>query len=276
VIGTSSLTARLGRGSSLLPPASRPTRRASRVVERDIVVYRQYWLVVLSGFFEPVFYLLSIGIGIGHLVGNVAFAGHAVSYRDFVAPAMLASSAMNGAVFACTFNIYFRLKYQRTYDAMVATPVGVGDIVVGEIGWALMRGAFYAFTFVGVMLVLGVIRSWWALLAGPAALLVGFGFAGLSMAGTSYMRSWKDFDFVTLAVLPLFLFSATFSPLAAYPGALRWVVRLTPLYQGVAVERSLVLGHVGWAAVAHCAYLVVAGAGGVIVASRRMGRLLLH
>ncbi|HEY2430526.1 MAG TPA: ABC transporter permease [Acidimicrobiales bacterium] len=270
MIATASLTSRL------LPPSSRPTRRSARVVERDIAVARQVWLVILSGFFEPVFYLLSIGIGIGHLVGNVPFGGHPIAYRDFVAPAMLAASAMNGAVFACTFNTYFKLKYQKTYDAIVATPVGVGDIVLGEIGWALIRGAFYAVCFVAVMGVLGLVHSWWAVLAVPAALVVGFGFAGLSMAGTSFMRSWKDFDYVTLAILPLFLFSGTFSPLSAYPVALRWVVRATPLYQGVAVERALVLGRVDAAAVGHLAYLMAVGALGVAVASRRMGRLLLR
>jgi lipooligosaccharide transport system permease protein len=269
MIVTSSLAQRL------LPPADRPSRRAARVVERDIAVARQLWLVVISGLFEPIFYLLSIGIGIGHLVGDVSFAGRMITYREFVAPAMLASTAMNAAVFACTFNIYFRLKYQKTYDAMVNTPVGIGDIVVGEIEWALIRGVFYSACFVVVMLGLGLVHSWWALVAVPAAVLIGFCFAAVGMAGTSFMRSWKDFDYVTLAVLPLFLFSATFSPLSAYPGGLRWVVRATPLYQGVAIERSLILGHVGWVLLGHAAYLAAAGAIGVVVASRRMGRLLV-
>jgi lipooligosaccharide transport system permease protein len=269
VIGTASLTSRL------LPVASRPSRRSSRVVERNIAVARQIWLIILSGFFEPVFYLLSIGIGIGHLVGDVPFGGAMIPYREFVAPAMLASSAMNGAVFACTFNIYFRLKYQKTYDAIVATPVGVGDIVMGEIGWALIRGLFYAVCFLAVMLVLGLVHSWWSILAVPTAILIGFAFAGLGMAGTAFMRSWKDFDYVTLAILPLFLFSGTFSPLSAYPSTLRWVVRVTPLYQGVAVERSLVLGQLSWALLGHALYLAAAGTIGVVVASRRIGRLLL-
>jgi lipooligosaccharide transport system permease protein len=90
------------------------------------------------------------------------------------------------------------------------------------------------------------------------------------------MRSWKDFDYVTLAIMPLFLFSGTFSPLSAYPSSVRWVVRATPLYQGVAIERSLVLGHLSWALLGHALYLAVAGTVGVIVAARRMGRLLLR
>lgn len=270
MIATTSLTARL------LPYSDRPSRRSARVVERNIAVARQIWLIIISGFFEPVFYLLSIGIGIGHLVGNVPYGGTTIPYRDFVAPAMLASSAMNGAIFACTFNIYFRLKYQKTYDAIVSTPVGVGDIVLGEIGWALIRGVFYAVCFIGVMLALGLVHSWWALLAVPVAVLIGYAFAGMGMAGTSFMRSWKDFEFVTLAIIPLFLFSGTFSPLSAYPATVRWIVSATPLYQGVAIERSLVLGHVGVVLLGHALYLALVCSFGVLVASRRIGRLLLR
>ncbi|HVN50257.1 MAG TPA: ABC transporter permease [Acidimicrobiales bacterium] len=270
MIATSSLTARL------LPRSDRPSRRSARVVERNIAVARQIWLIIVSGFFEPVFYLFSIGIGLGHLVGNVPYGGTTVPYRDFVAPAMLASSAMNGAIFACTFNIFFRLKYQKTYDAIVATPVGVGDIVTGEIGWALIRGVFYSACFFGVMLALGLLHSAWSVLAVPTAVLIGYAFAGLGMAGTSFMRTWKDFDFVTLAIIPLFLFSGTFSPLAAYPATIRWIVRATPLYQGVVIERGLVLGHVNAALLGHALYLAVVGTAGVVVASRRIGRLLLR
>jgi len=261
----------------VLPASDRPTRRSWHLVERNLVVARQYWLIIVSGFFEPLFYLLSIGIGIGHLVGDVPIGGgQVVPYRQFVAPAMLAASAMNGAIFACTFNIFFRLKYQRIYDAIVSTPVGVGDVVAGEIWFALVRGTFYATVFVAIMAVFALVQSWWALLAVPAAVLIGFAFGGMGMAGTSFMRSWKDFDYVTLAVLPLFLFSATFSPLSAYPPAVRTLVRVTPLYQGVALERALVLGRVGLASVGHAAYLAVAGTVGLVVASRRMGRLLLR
>jgi len=263
VIATSSLTARL------LPRADRPSRRATRIVERNIAVARQIWLMIVSGFFEPVFYLLSIGIGIGHLVGSVPYGGTTIPYRDFVAPAMLAASAMNGAIF-------FRLKYQKTYDAIVSTPVGVGDIVMGEIEWALIRGLFYSVCFLGVMLALGLVHSWWAVLAVPAAVLIGYAFAGLGMAGTSFMRTWKDFDYVTLAIMPLFLFSGTFSPLSAYPATVRWIVRATPLYQGVAIERALVLGHVDAVLVAHALYLAAVGSVGVVIASRRIGRLLLR
>jgi lipooligosaccharide transport system permease protein len=255
--------------------ASRPSRRSGRVVERELVVARALWLLIVSGFFEPLFYLLSIGVGIGHLVGDVTIAGHSYPYRDFVAPAMLAAAGMNGSVYATTFNMFFKLKYEKTYDAMVVTPLSVGDIVMGEVGWALARGAFYTVAFLVVMAALGLVQSWWALLAAPAALLIGFCFAGIGTAATTFIRTWKDFDFVLLGLLPMFLFSATFSPLSAYPSGVRVLVRVTPLYQGVALCRGLILGQVGASLVGHALYLAVVGSVCLVIAIRRFGRILL-
>lgn len=119
-------------------------------------------------------------------------------------------------------------------------------------------------------------RSPWALLALPAALLIGFAFAAVGMAATAFMRGFADFDLVPLITLPLFLFSATFYPLSTYPAALQWVVRLTPLYHGVVLERALSLGQVGPGLVGHVAYLVVMGLLGLAVATRKLGRLLLR
>jgi lipooligosaccharide transport system permease protein len=232
--------------------------------------------VILSGFFEPLFYLLSIGVGIGKLVGDVTGpGGQVIDYTAFVAPALLASSAMNGAVYESTMNVYFKLKFAKTYDAVLSTPLGVADIAVGEIGTALSRGLLYAVVFLAVMAAMGLVLSPWALLAVPAAVLIGFAFAACGMAATSFMRTFQDFEFVQLAVLPLFLFSATFYPLSTYPAGLRWVVQATPLYQGVTMLRSLTTGTVGMATPLHAAYLLALGAGGLVVASRRLGKLLL-
>jgi lipooligosaccharide transport system permease protein len=247
------------------------------MLERNAMVYRRTWTILVSGVFEPLFYLLSIGVGIGNLV-NVhlrAPGGDLVTYTAYVAPALLASSAMNGAVFDATFNVFFKLKYAKTYDAILATPVSVGDIALGEIGWALIRGALYAVAFLLVMTAMGLVHSWWAVAALPAATLVGFAFAALGMAGTSYMRSWQDFGFISLAVQPLFLFSATFYPLSIYPGWLQIVVEFTPLYHGVALLRSLVLGGVGWADLGHATYLLALGVISAVIAARRLSRLLL-
>ena len=247
-----------------------------QLVERNFLVYRRAWVVFVSGFFEPVFYLLSIGVGVAQLVGDFHLAdGTAIGYAAFVAPAMLASSAMNGAVFDSTYNIFFRMKYAKLYDSMLATPLRPWDVATGEITWALLRGAIYSAMFIVVMLLMGLISSWWALLALPASVLIGFAFAGAGMALTTFMRSWQDFEFVQLAIMPMFLFSATFYPVETYPGAIRWLVEITPLYQGVVLERAFSTGNVDWFLLLHALYLAAMGTFGMYVASRRLGKLLL-
>jgi lipooligosaccharide transport system permease protein len=245
------------------------------LVERNARASRHSLLVILSGFFEPVFFLFSLGIGIGALVGDLQFDSRTVSYREFVAPALLAASAMNGAVMDSTFNVFWKLKYARLYDSVLATPLGARSVAVGEISWSLLRGAGYAAAFLLVLLIAGDIGSWWALLALPAALLIGLGFAGAGMAATTYMRSWQDFDLVQLVQLPMFLFSATFYPLSTYPDAFQVVVKCTPLYHGVALERDLLLGSVAFGDLVHVAYLLALGLAGMLIAGRRLERLLL-
>jgi lipooligosaccharide transport system permease protein len=249
---------------------------AHLLVERNYRAFRHGWTTVVSGFFEPVFYLFSLGVGLGALVGAVEYQALEVAYPVFVAPALLASSAMNGAVYDSTMNVFFKLKYARLYDSVLATPLGPRDVAVGEIAWALLRGLVYAVTFLLVLLLAGLVTSWWALLALPAALLIGLAFAAVGMAATTFMRSWQDFDFVQLAVLPMFLFSATFYPLSQYPPGLQWLVQLTPLYHGVELVRGLMLGLVDASLLGHAAFLAAMGAVGVVVAARRIERLLLR
>ncbi len=257
------------------PPILFGGRRAGLLIERNLLVYRRTYMVIVSGFFEPLFYLLSIGLGLGALIGTLPYGGQQVPYTAFVAPALLASSAMNGAIYDSTFNVFFKLRYAKTYDAILATPIGVGDVALGEIGWALIRGAIYAATFLLVMLVLGFVQSPWAILALPAALLIGFAFGAVGMAATSFMRTWQDFDMVQLVILPLFLFSATFYPIDAFPEPVRVLVQLTPLYHGVDLVRGLTTGIVGPGMLVHVAYLALMGLAGLAVTSRRLQKLLL-
>lgn len=261
-----------GRGPLRRARASVGGRGSLFLVERHALVYRHTWLVFVSGVVEPLFYLLSIGVGLGQLVGSV----QGISYAAFVAPALLASASMNGALFDSTFNVFFRLKYEKLYDAALATPMRAGDVALGEISWALLRGALYAVAFLVVMAAMGLVYSWWALAALPAAVLTGFAFAAGGMACTTYMRSWQDFEFVTLATLPMFLFSTTFYPLSVYPRPLQFVVECTPLYQSVVMLRDLTLGTVSPAILWHAAYLAVLGVVGLLVAGRRIGKLLLR
>jgi lipooligosaccharide transport system permease protein len=268
-----------GRALALrvMPPVVFGLGRGRRVIERDLLVARRTWWIPLSGIAEPVFYLLSIGIGIGKLVGGVPGPdGTTIPYAVYVAPGLLAASAMNGAVFESTFNVYFKLRYAKIFDAMLATPVEATEVARGEITYALIRGAVYAAVFVVMMAALDDVHSWWAVLALPAAVLIGFAFAAVGMAATTYMRGWTDFDLVQLVLLPLFLFSTTFYPLSIYPRWLQLVVECTPLYQGVSLVRALTLGYVGLAAVGHVVYLAVMAAVGVAVSGRRIRVLLLR
>ncbi|HSF87380.1 MAG TPA: ABC transporter permease [Acidimicrobiia bacterium] len=251
------------------------TKRAATLVERNLLVYRQVWGVLVSGFFEPVFYLFSVTIGLGQLVGDITMPdGSTVSYAAFVAPALLGASAMNGPVFE-SFGIFFKLKYAKIYDGVLATPVTPQEIAVGEITWSQIRGALYSAAFLVVMGIMGLIESWWGLLALPAAMLVGLAFGAVGMAATTYMRSWQDFDLVSLATMPMFLFSATFYPLDIYPEWLQTVARLSPLYHAVELIRAFTLGIIDSSIVGHVAFLLVMVFAGLAVAGRRIEALLL-
>ncbi|MCP2165111.1 ABC transporter permease [Goodfellowiella coeruleoviolacea] len=251
--------------------------RARMLVERSFLVNRRSWLAVVSGFFEPLFFLFALGLGFGTLVSTVTGPdGQPMDYVAFVAPALLAASAMNGAVYDATINIFHKMRYAKLYDAVLSTPLGPLDVAVGETSWALLRGGLYAAGFVVVLLGMGLVSSAWGLLALPAALLVAFAFAAVGMAATTFMRSWQDFDLVNLAVMPLFLFSTTFYPLSVYPRPLRIAVECLPLYHGVALLRGLVTGYVHWGLLGHVLYLVLMAVVGLLVATKRIARLLLR
>ncbi len=248
--------------------------RSLRLVYRNLKAARRYWLVMVSGFFEPLFYLLSIRVGAGKLVGDLEVGGRLVDYATFVAPALLAASAMNGAVTDSTINVFHKLRYAKTYDAVLATPMTPGDIALGEIAWALLRGVIYAAVFAVVMVVLGLADSPWIVASVPFAVLIGFAFAGVGMAATTYMRGWADFEFIFLATMPMFFFSGSFFPLSRYPAALRVIVQCTPLYHGVELERAAASGRFGLGTLVDALYLLVLGAAGLVVAARRIERLL--
>jgi lipooligosaccharide transport system permease protein len=253
-----------------------PTRaigrwRAHKVLERNVIVYRRNWTIIVSGFFEPIFYLLGIGFGLGVLVGDVGD----IPYAAFVAPGLMATAAMNGALFEATFNLFFKLKYAKTFDAILSTPLGPSDIAVGEVSWALTRGLLYAIAFLVVMLALGLVLSPLGLLMVPGALLIGLAAAAVGMAATTWMRKWQDFDLVTVVTMPMFLFSGTFYPISVYPDWLETIVELTPLYRGVHMLRSFSTGEVGPTVLFDIGYLAVMGLVGVAITARRLRGLLL-
>ena len=259
-----------------IPAPPTPLAATRLLVLRNFIVYRSAWKLFITGFLEPVFYLFSIGIGVGQLIDSFVFHGEQVPYAAFVAPAMLATSAFNGALLDSTYNVFFKLKYDKLYDQMLATPLSTGDIARGEITWGLLRGSVYSAAFLLVMVVMGLVDSWWALLALPATVLIAFAFSAVCMALTTWMKSWQDFDKITLAQMPLFLFSATFFPVEAFGnGVLRWIVELTPLYRGVVLCRELTTGVVTWESAASVVYLLAMGLLGLLVVRRRLDKLLL-
>lgn len=251
---------------------------ARSVVERGLRVMRsQTWLVLLSGFFEPVFYLLAMGLGIGALVGPVAGAdGQPVEYAVFIAPALLATSAMNGAFYDSTWNVFFKLRFARLYEGMLQTSLGPMDVAIGEIVLALLRGLVYAIGFLGVMLALGLVTSPWAALMIPVALLIATGFASLGMAVTSYLTSFQQMEVVGFALLPMFLFSSTLYPIEVFPTAIQWVIVALPLWHGIELMRDLSVGYLTVASLGHTLYFVVMSVGGVWFTTRRLRALFLR
>jgi lipooligosaccharide transport system permease protein len=245
--------------------------RAHLLFERNLMVYRRTWLTIISGFFEPIFYLFSLGLGLGHYVGDV----EGVPYAAYIAPALLASSAMNGAVYDGMTNVFWKLRYGKVYDAMLATPLGPTDVAFGETAWAQFRGLLYSLGFIVTIAALGLIESWWGILALPAAFFVGFSFAGMAIGASTFIRSWQDFDTVQLVQMPMFLFSATFFPISVYPPAIEWFVRFSPLYHAIVLIRSFTLGTVGPGLLVHVVYLLALGLVGIWLARRRMAGLLL-
>ncbi|HEX2883466.1 MAG TPA: ABC transporter permease [Candidatus Limnocylindria bacterium] len=260
-----------------LATAWRRIWRSRRLVERNIMVYRHQWIIIVSGVFEPIFYLLGIGLGLGGIIREVPLAdGRIVSYAAFVAPALLATAAMNGAVFETIFNIFFKLNYAKTYDGVLATPMGITEIAIGEMLWALMRAALYAVAMFVIMLVAGLLLSPWSILMVPAALLVAAAFAAAGLAGTSYLRTVNDFDVpMGLIVMPMFLFSGTFFPISIYPWFIQVFMQATPLYHSISLIRGLSTGMVGWAQAWDFAYLLGFFAICMWIAIRQMERKLI-
>ncbi len=233
-------------------------------------------LTFLTGFVEPVIYLVAFGYGVGGLIGTVEVAGAEVSYAAFIAPALLASSAMSGAMTDATFNVFFKMHYMRIYQTMMSTSLGPLDVALGEIAWAMIRGAAYAVGFTVVAAVFGLLTTWWSLLMIPAAVLVAFAFASVGMTLTSYMTSFHQLNWLNFVLLPLFLFSGTFYPITLYPEWLQTVIMATPLWQAIAMMRSIAFGIFDVGLLVHVAYLAAMCIVGLAMTSRRLEALFLR
>ncbi len=270
------------------PPAAPHTRGLSlralssgnvgAVLERGFkVIKNQNWMILVSGFFEPVFYLLAMGIGMGGLVGEVTGpAGEPIAYAAYIAPALLATSAMNGAIYDSTWNVFFKLRFAKLYQAMLQTSLGPLDVALGEILMALFRGFIYAVGFLGVLAVMGLVTSWWSLLMVPVAVLIAFGFAALGMGITSYLTTFQQMDLINFVMLPMFLFSATLYPITVYPEAIQWFVMAMPLWHAVELMRQLSFGHLTGATLLHVVYFLGMTGLGLWLTTVRLRKLFLR
>jgi lipooligosaccharide transport system permease protein len=252
--------------------------RTASVLERSLLALKSStWFIVFSGFVEPVFYLLAFGYGIGNLIGVVTAAdGTVVAYAAFIAPALLATSAMNGAIYDSTWNVFFKMHHAKLYQGMLSTSMGPLDVALGEIGWALLRGLAYAIGFFAIAAPLGLVLSPWGFLAIPAAVLIAFGFASVGMGITSYLKNFQQLAWVNFIVLPMFMFSGTFYPLSVYPESIQLVIQLLPLWHAVELIRGITLGVFSLSMLSHVAYFLVMIVAGLLFTTIRLRSLFMR
>lgn len=259
------------------PMAALYSRNARAVIARGLRATRSSnWMIMVSGFFEPVLYLVSMGVGLGALVGTVEGPnGEAISYAAYIAPALLAVSAMNGAVYDSTWNVFFKMNFAKLYQGMLYTSLGPLDVAIGEIFLALLRGAIYATGFTAVMALMGLITTPVALLVIPASVVIAFGFASFGMGITSFMKTFQQMEWINFVMLPMFLFSATFYPLSVYPQSIQWFIQALPLWHGVELLRQISVASFSPATFIHLGYFLVMIAVGMLLTTLRLRKLFL-
>ena len=252
--------------------------RSHVILERSLVALKSSnWFPVVSGFLEPLLYLFSFGYGVGTLIGDIQVSnGQVVSYAMFIAPGLLATSAMNGAIYDSTWNVYFKLHEGKIYHGMLATSLGPLDVALGEILTALIRGFAYAVGFMAVATPMGLIPSWWGVLAIPAAVLIAFGFASIGMAITSYFKSYQQMGLINISLLPIFLFSGSFYPLSVFPDWAQIIIKTLPLWHAIELIRSLSLGIINFSLLGHIAYFLVMIVVGLFFTTRRLNALFMR
>lgn len=252
--------------------------RSRVILERSLIAFKSStWFAVLSGFLEPLLYLFSFGYGVGKLIGEITMPnGTVISYAMFIAPGLLATSAMNGAIYDSTWNVYFKLNESKLYQGMLATSLGPLDVALGEIMSALLRGFVYALGFMGVAVPMGLIPSWWGVLVVPAAVLIAFGFASLGMAITSYFKSYQQMGLINISLLPIFLFSGSFYPLTVFPEWAQIIIKCLPLWHAIELVRNLSLGIVGIGLLSHIAYFIIMITLGLFFTTKRLNALFMR
>ena len=256
------------------------TDAVMRVVEREVLIYRRLWRgIVFTQFVSPALYLLAMGIGLGGLISAAGTTVEGLSYLEFVAPGLMAATAMQTATGDAMWPVLAGFKWMGFYHGMAASPMRPGDVYVGNLVWIAMRLTVSTLAFLIVAVVVGAILSPWAVLAVPAAVLCAVSVAALLSAFSATQETDHAFPLVMrFLTLPMFLFSATFFPLSQLPAALRPLAWISPLWHGVELCRDATtgtLGQGGWAAVlGHIAVLVGYTALGYVWGTRAFSRRL--
>lgn len=229
------------------------SRRLFKVFWRDFIVFRKTWLTnIMFNFLEPLFYLLAMGYGLGHYIPSIK----GMSYLEFLAPGLIASSAMWAAASECTYDSFVRMRFQKTYHSIITTPLSLEEVVAGEMVFGVFKSVLYGSVILVVITVLGLVNSLWALFVPVVMILCGLPFAELGLIWTGIVPKIDTFSyFFTLLVTPMFLFSGVFFPLDSMPGFVQKVAFFLPLYHIVELTRALVLGHVGWDLLGHVIWL---------------------
>jgi lipooligosaccharide transport system permease protein len=240
----------------LYPPLS---RRFFRVWQRNLTVYRQSWKIsFIPPLLEPLFYLLAFGIGLGGLVGNIRYGEVEISYTRFIAPSLIAITVMNSAFFENTYGSYVRMYYQKTFDAMMATPLTVEEIITGEIIWGATKSLIATAIMMVVISFFGLIRFPEGLLLLPLAFLGGLAFGAAGMVCTALVPNIELFNLpVFLFITPMFLFGGTFFPVESLPGWAQTTAALLPLTRLVDLSRALANGRIDTGLLAGIGYLAL-------------------
>lgn len=274
-----------GAAQATLSQVSKPRRRwlsnlygrnAKAVMERSwMATKNSTWIVIVTGFAEPVLYLASLGFGLGVVISGVEGpGGQTMSYAAYIAPGLLAVSAMNGALMD-TNNMFFKLRYAKLYRVMLNTSLGPMDVAIGEITMAMIRGFIYSLGFYLIAAAAGLVGWGSGLLMIPAAVLIAFGFAAVFMAITTWFTRFQHLDWLNMIVQPLTLFSATFFPLDVYPQAVQAVIASLPLWHGVDLLRMLATSTFTIDILWHVLYFVVMAVAGLTVATMRFKKMFL-
>lgn len=230
-------------------------RHAAAVWRRNALVFSKVWRgALLPQFVDPLFYLVALGFGLGTYVARI----NGVPYEDFIAPGLIASAAMWSASFETTYNVYIRMNENKLYDAVLATPVEVQDLVAGDLAWSSSRSVVYGTSFLIIVTAFGLISSPWAVVIPFFVLLGGLCFSVIGYTFTALIPKIDLYSyFFTLGITPMFLFSGIFFPFERLPDWVEVIAWMTPLYHLVEITRGLATGPDALAILANTAWLGV-------------------